>query len=68
MFKYNKKSSKKLLQKFGSERYYHSKKCRTTIKPLFSSKIRSTEYITLEETGKIISNGKELVGIFNELL
>ena len=45
-----------------------SKKCRPTIKPLFSCKIRSTEYITLEENRKIISNGKELAGILNELL
>ena len=30
-----------------------------TIKPLFSKKIKSTENITLEENGKIISNDKE---------
>lgn len=68
MFKYNKKSSKKLLQKFGSESITDSKKCRTTIKPLFSCKIRSTEYITLEENRKTISNGKELAGILNKIL
>ena len=42
-----------------------SKKFWATVKPLFSSKIKSTEYITLEENGKIISNDKELARIFN---
>ena len=43
-----------------------SKKFWATVKPLFSNKIKSTEYITLEENGKNISNGKELAGIFNK--
>ena len=43
-----------------------SKKFWATVKPLFSNKIKSTEYITLEENGKIISNDKELAKIFNE--
>ena len=43
-----------------------SKKFWDTVKPLFSNKIKSTEYITLEENGKIISNDKELARIFNE--
>ena len=43
-----------------------SKKFWATVKPLFSNKIKSTEYITLEENGKIISNDKELARIFNE--
>ena len=43
-----------------------SKKFWATVKPLFSIKIKSTEYITLEENGKIISNDKELARIFNE--
>ena len=42
-----------------------SKKFRATVKPLFSNEIKSTECITLDENGKIISNDKELVGIFN---
>ena len=42
-----------------------SQKFWATVKPLFSNKIRSTEYITLEENGKIISNDKELARIFN---
>ena len=37
-----------------------SKKFWATVKPLFSNKIKSTEYITLEE------NDKELARIFNE--
>ena len=43
-----------------------SKKFWATVKPLFSNRIKSTEYITLEENGKIISNDKELARIFNE--
>ena len=43
-----------------------SKKFWATVKPLFSNKIKSTEYITLEENGKIITNDKELARIFNE--
>ena len=43
-----------------------SKKFWATVKSLFSNKIKSTEYITLEENGKIISNDKELARIFNE--
>ena len=43
-----------------------SKKFWATVKPLFSNKIKSTEYITLEENGKIISSDKELARIFNE--
>ena len=43
-----------------------SKKFRATVKPLFSNKIKSTKYITLEENGKIISNDKELARIFNK--
>ena len=35
------------------------------VKPLFSNKIKLTEYITLEENGKIISNNIELAKIFN---
>ena len=42
------------------------KKFWATAKSLFSNKIKSTEYITLEENGKIISNDKELARIFNE--
>ena len=36
-----------------------SKKFWVTVKPLFSNKINSTEYITLEENGKVVSNNKE---------
>ena len=43
-----------------------SKKFGTTVRPLFSNKIKSTEYITLKENRKIKSNDKELVGTFNE--
>ena len=43
-----------------------NKKFWATVKPLFSNKIKSTEYITLEENGKIISNDKELARIFNK--
>ena len=38
----------------------------TAGKPLFSNKIKLTEYITPEENGKIISNDKELPRIFNK--
>ena len=43
-----------------------SKKFQATVKPLSSNKIKSTEYITLEENGKIISNDKELARKFNK--
>ena len=43
-----------------------SKKFWATVKPLFSNKIKSTEYITLEENVKVTSNDKELARIFNE--
>ena len=43
----------------------HSKKFWATVKPLFSNKIKSTEYIKIEENGRIISNDKELAGIFD---
>ena len=45
-----------------------SKKFWATLKLLFSNKIKSTEYITLEENGKDISNDKELARMFNEFL
>ena len=38
-----------------------------TLKLLFSNKMESTEYITLEENGKNISNDKELARMFKEL-
>ena len=44
-----------------------SKKFWPTVKPLFSNKIKSAEYITLKENGKNISNDKKLARIFNEL-
>ena len=44
----------------------YTKKFCATVKPLFSNKIKSTEYITLEENGKIITNDKELARIFNK--
>ena len=43
-----------------------SNKFWATLKPLFSNKIKSAGYITLEEIGKIISGDKELARIFNE--
>ena len=43
-----------------------SKKFLAAGKPLFSNKVKSTEYIRLEENGKIISNDEESAGIFNE--
>ena len=46
----------------------YTKKFCATVKPLFSNKIKSTEYITLEENVKIMSNDKELARIFNQLL
>ena len=45
-----------------------TKKFWTTVKPHFFNNIKSTEYITLEENGRIISNDKELARIFNEFL
>ena len=44
-----------------------SKKLWATVKPLYSSKIKLTEYIKLEENEEIISKGKELAKIFNEV-
>ena len=44
----------------------NSKKFWATVKPFFSNKIKSTECITLEENGKIISIDKELARIFND--
>ena len=46
----------------------NSKKFWTTIKPLFKNKIKSTEYITLEKNGEIISNDKELEGFLTNFL
>ena len=37
-----------------------------TLKPLFSNKIKSTEYITLEKNGNIISSNKEVARISNK--
>ena len=42
------------------------KKLQGTVKPLFSNKMESTEYATLEENGKIISNDKEVARIINK--
>ena len=36
-----------------------------TVKPLFSNKIKSAEYITFEENGKFVNNDKEVGSIFN---
>ena len=44
-----------------------SKRLWATVKPLFSNKIKSTECITRESNGKIISNDKELARIFSEV-
>ena len=44
----------------------NSKKVWATVKPLFSNKIKSTEYVKLEENGKILSNDQEIEEIFNE--
>ena len=41
-----------------------SEKFWATIKPLYSNKVKPTEYIPLEENVKIISNYKELATIF----
>ena len=46
----------------------NSKKFWAKVKSLFSSKIKSTEYITLEENGKIISNDKELAILLTNFL
>ena len=43
-----------------------SKKFWATVKLLFSNKIKSTEYITVEENGRLINNDKELAEIFNK--
>ena len=45
-----------------------SKKFWATVKPLFSNKIKSTKYMTLEENGKIISNDKKLVRFLTNFL
>ena len=39
-----------------------------TVMPLFSNKIKSTEYISLMKNGKIISNDREKARIFEEFL
>lgn len=44
-----------------------SKKFWVVVKPFFSNLIKSTEYINLEENGKITHNDKGLGGIFNNL-
>ena len=43
-----------------------SEKFWATVKPLFCNKIKSIEYIILEENGNIVNNDRELAGIFNE--
>ena len=45
-----------------------SKKFWDIVKPLFSNKMKSTEYIALKKNGKIISNDKELARIFVNFL
>ena len=36
-----------------------NKKCLATVKPLFSNKVKSTEYINSENNGKVISKVKK---------
>ena len=67
--KYNKQGNLCVSTTRKAKRSYHenlnleditdSNTFQVTIKPLFSKKIKSTENITLEENGKIISNDKE---------
>ena len=74
--KYNKQRNLGVSITRKAKRNYHenldlkditdSQKFWATVKPLFPNKIESTEYITLEENGKIITNDKELAIIFNE--
>ena len=42
------------------------KKFWKTIKPLFSDKTKSTAFITLKDTNKIIESQNEVVNIFND--
>ena len=44
-----------------------NKKFWTTVKPLFCSKIKSVESITLEENGKLVRDEKEVANIFNDV-
>ena len=46
----------------------NSKKFWAKVKCLFSNKLKSTEYITLEENGKIIGNDKELAILLTNFL
>ena len=41
-----------------------NKKFWTTVKPLFSNKIKSAENIYLDESGEIIRNEKEVANVF----
>ena len=43
-----------------------NKKFWTTVKPLFCSKIKSVENITLNENGKLVRDEKEVANIFND--
>ena len=45
-----------------------SKKFWATAEPLFSNKTKWTENVTIEESGKIISNDKELASILTKFL
>ena len=44
-----------------------NKKFWTTVKPLFCSKIKSVESITLDENGKLVRDEKEVANIFNDV-
>ena len=65
MCKYNKKSLKKLLRKFGSERDYQWSEILSYCKASFlqQDKINRIHYIT-KNYRRIISNDKELARIF----
>ena len=61
-----KKVKRSYYENLGLKDITDSKKFCTTVKSLFSNKTKSIEHVTLEENGKIKSNGKELVKSFNE--
>ena len=60
------KAKRKYYENLDLKGITNSKIFWATVKSLFFNKIKSTEYITLEKSWKVISNDKELVGIFNK--
>ena len=59
------KSKKCYYENLDTENMTDNKKLGGTVKPLFSNKVRSTTYITLNEDERLIKNEYQIANIFN---